>query len=88
LQHHRSFGWQVHQTQELATGADALATEQRVLNWMRDEKGWPPALTEGSGWSETVSDDYVTAEAIWREVLDACREVERVSYSYDPNDPF
>jgi hypothetical protein len=47
--------------------------EQAVLRWMKEENGWPPALSDGSGWTETVDADQVTASAMWRQVVKQTR---------------
>jgi len=81
LRQHRAAGWEVYRTIEFPTGAEALAVEQAVLHWMRDEEGWPPALSAGSGWTETVDGDEVTAAAIWWQVLKERRRLVEIRTS-------
>jgi len=68
LKQHRSTGWEVYRTAEYPSGAMAHAVEQAVIHWMRDEKGWPQALSECSGKTETVDAGHVTAATLWRQV--------------------
>ena len=68
LKQHRAIGWEVYRTTGYPSGAMAHAVEQAVIRWMRDEKGWPQFLSEGSGKTETVDADLVTALALWRQV--------------------
>jgi hypothetical protein len=73
LKQHRAMGWKVYKTAEFASGAMAHNVEQAVLRWMREENGWHPALSDGSGWTETVDADQVTASAMWRQVVKQTR---------------
>ena len=79
LRHHRANGWDVYRTIDFRTGAEAHAVEQAVLRWMRDEEGWPPALSTGSGYTETVDGDEVTVATIWQQVLKERRQRKRTA---------
>ncbi|MFZ9739951.1 MAG: hypothetical protein ACO3EZ_18345 [Prochlorotrichaceae cyanobacterium] len=47
-------GYQVERAWEFDHGEDALFVEQRVLLWIRNDLGIPPAIAEGDGYTETI----------------------------------
>jgi hypothetical protein len=69
LDEHRAKGWRLYRAVEVASGAEALAIESAVIRWMRKDRGWPTALSEGSGHTETVAATLVSTRTIWKHVL-------------------
>lgn len=79
LPEHRRNGWEVFKILYFESGQDAYRVEQDVLNWMRSENAWPPSLSTGSGWTETVDAETVSLPTIWRQVQKYSRLIARDS---------
>lgn len=75
LKVHSFGGWEVHRTMTFEKGTDAYLVEQSVLNWMRYEMNWPVGITEGSGWTETVSGEHISLPQIWRKTLNISKKL-------------
>jgi hypothetical protein len=81
LKVHIGGGWEVYKTKAFDRGTDAYILEQSVLNWMRYEMNWPVGITEGSGWTETVSGDDASLSQIWNKALRIARRLQNFENS-------
>ena len=63
---HTARGWAPVRIWNFDDGTQARKVEIAVLQWWRDDLGLPPAHTKGSGFTETVSSDYMTIRRVVR----------------------
>jgi Zn finger protein HypA/HybF involved in hydrogenase expression len=75
LRSHGRSGWREIRIWNFQTGVQARAVEQLVLGWWRKELGLPVAHEKGSGFTETVSSDYMTTRRVVRFVNKAVRNL-------------
>lgn len=75
-QHKRS-GWLLVQELMFSRTDDAFQLEQKVLDWLRKDKGLPPYLSElempQGGYSETVDASEIDLATIWEKVEELSR---------------
>lgn len=76
LEHKRS-GWLLVQELTFSRTDDAFKLEQKVLDWLRKEKGLPPFLSElempQGGYTETVDASEIDLVTIWKKVKQFAR---------------
>lgn len=77
LKQHQRQGWEVFKTLLLDTGDEAFEIERRVLEWLRNDLGLPPAVPRESmpqrGETETVSADDINLPDLWAKVVSVKR---------------
>jgi hypothetical protein len=75
LASHERRGWNQERVWQFDSGTDARTIEQAVVRWWRDDLGLPPAHTEGSGFTETISGDQMSIRRVVRFVNKAISEL-------------
>ena len=69
---HQKFGWSLYSRKDFETADDAFQVEQKVLNWLRQEKKLGVFLSESEmpqgGYSETVDATEIDLPTIWAKV--------------------
>ena len=79
LRDHGRNGWITYKTLPVPTGFDALRIEQAVLNTLRNELGYSPAVDQTEmpqgGWTETVSADEISLPDLWELVGEVADEL-------------
>jgi hypothetical protein len=69
---HQKFGWSLYSRKDFETADDAFQVEQKVLNWLRQEKKLGAFLSESEmpqgGYSETVDATEIDLPTIWAKV--------------------
>ena len=69
---HQKFGWSLYSRKDFETADDAFQVEQKVLNWLRQEKQIAVFLSESEmpqgGHTETVDASEIDLPTIWAKV--------------------
>jgi recombinational DNA repair protein (RecF pathway) len=78
IEQHEKFGWELYKRMDFEITDDAFHLEQKVLTWLRGNKGLPAYLSEfempQGGYSETVDAMEIDLPTIWAKV----REMSKV----------
>ncbi len=69
IEKHLRNGWIIYKVRVFDKGHDAHATEQAIINWLREERMIGPAYRSGDGWTETMPSNQISLATVWSLVV-------------------